>query len=454
MNVTELLQTIYGYPSLRKNQQDIIDSIIEGNDVLALLPTGGGKSICYQLPVLYTQGRALVITPLISLMEDQVATLKRLKQRAVCIHSYLDRREKQIIIKQLETYQFIFCSPEWISTDQGKEWISHIEITHIVIDEAHCISEWGYDFRPHYLLLDETIKQFPKAQVIALTATADDKTIKDIQLLLQRQLQVIDRRAERNNIFLIVKRVNSREKVNEIKEILKNSGPAIIYFSSKRQCNEIYETLALEGYLCMTYHADMAYEERMSVQQSFLSDHLHFVCATSAFGMGIDKPNIRTVIHYHTPKSKFQYIQEIGRAGRDGNESQAILLYDEEDLSINYRFILESGLKSEDITWFQQGVQLNEDITEMLNIMLKKFSADHLQRIIEKENHLKLRRIDEMKRYASHNHCLSNDLYESSVPCGHCQYCNGDELKVFQNIYKTIQPNDLEYYINSLFRAV
>ncbi|TDL97831.1 ATP-dependent DNA helicase RecQ [Macrococcus brunensis] len=447
MTTEEILQKIYGFSELRPSQKAVIEAVETGRDVLALLPTGGGKSLCYQLPVIASNGRALVITPLISLMEDQVAELKRLRLKAVCIHSYLDIREKRLIFSQLQDYQFIFCSPEWLATDKARATVAQLNLTHMVIDEAHCISEWGYDFRPHYLLLHEVMK--PGCQVIALTATADDKIIRDISQLLRRELLLVDKREERSNIFLSVK--NPADKLKEIETLLDTSGPTIIYFSSKKRCNEVHQLLK-ERYKGMTYHADMTYEERMSVQIAFLSDRIHYVCATSAFGMGINKSNVRTVIHYHAPKSTLQYIQEIGRAGRDGEQAQAILLYDDEDLNLSYRLLQEDHLSESDFNLYINGAQLPEEKMEQMRILRSNFTDTEVLKVLKKEYLSKIAALRKMAEYGQLTGCLSHQLYNGIKPCNHCEYCQGQNLFTFDK-YQEVKENDNRAdYIKSLFK--
>ncbi|WJP96869.1 RecQ family ATP-dependent DNA helicase [Macrococcus bovicus] len=447
MTTEEILQNIYGFSELRPSQKAVIEAIETGRDVLALLPTGGGKSLCYQLPVLKAAGRALVVTPLISLMEDQVAELKRLRLKAVCIHSYLDIREKRLIYHQLQDYQFIFCSPEWLATDKARATVAQLNLTHMVIDEAHCISEWGYDFRPHYLLLHEIIK--PSMQVIALTATADDKIIRDINQLLRRELLLIDKREERRNIFLSV--CKSPDKLKEIESLLDTSGPTIIYFSSKKRCNEVHQLLS-KRYKGMTYHADMTYEDRMSVQLAFLGDRIHYVCATSAFGMGVNKSNVRTVVHYHTPKSVLQYIQEVGRAGRDGEEAQAILLYDEEDLHLSYRLLQEEHLSESDFNLYLNGAQLTAEKMERLSILRANFSDREVLNVLRKEYHTKLAALRKMAEYGQLTACLSHQLYNGEQPCTHCEYCQGRRLFTFETFKEVHENDDMVAYIKSLFK--
>lgn len=453
MEQNKLLSELYGFTQLRNGQREIIEAADRGEDILALLPTGGGKSLCYQLPVLMKGGRALVITPLVSLMEDQVAELKRLKIKAVCIHSFLDSQEKRIIFNQLNQFQFIFCSPEWLRTPRARTFIASMSFSHIVIDEAHCISEWGYDFRPHYLLLNELIDYFSSAQVMALTATANEKTIDDIQRLLNRKLNVIDYRTIRENIFLKVLPAPESNKMELLQQILPGAGPTIIYFSSKRLCDDIHIELMASGFKGMTYHSDMNYEDRMTVQLSFHNDAIQYVCATSAFGMGINKKNIRTVIHYHVPKSKFQYVQEIGRAGRDGAPSQAVLLYHPDDLNIAYHFLEDSRLTERELQFYLDGIQLDEEKHELLAILTRRFSVNELKRILNEEKHTKYAAIEEMKNYGSRMTCLTGLLYDVEGPCQHCSVCMGDQTFDFQTPLKLLPQQDYKDYINSLFMS-
>ncbi|KAA1040171.1 ATP-dependent DNA helicase RecQ [Macrococcus equipercicus] len=453
MDQKQILKQIYGFQTLRPGQEAIVEAANRGEDILALLPTGGGKSLCYQLPVLTVNGRALVITPLVSLMEDQVAELKRLKIKAVCIHSHLDIREKRMILDRLQQYHFIFCSPEWLATDRARAFISAVDFTHIIIDEAHCLSEWGYDFRPHYLLLNELLDYYAGAQVIALTATANDKTIHDIQHLLHRRLHVIDNRTVRENIFLKVLPAPSARKMSLLKELLWSAGPSIIYFSSKRMCDDIHQQLTSAGFKGMTYHADMSYEDRMGVQLSFQNDSIQYVCATSAFGMGINKKNIRTVIHYHVPKSMFQYVQEIGRAGRDGEQSQAILLFNAEDLNIAYRFLEEDRVTEQDLILYRDNIRLSEEKQESISILLRRFSYQELERLLTLETAVKYEALRAMTEYGAKDHCLTSRLYDVEEGCRHCQVCVGDQAFSFQTVLQ--QKTELGYkeYINSLFPA-
>ncbi|WP_165981016.1 RecQ family ATP-dependent DNA helicase [Macrococcus lamae] len=452
MKQEQILSDVFGFEGLRSGQKEIIELANRGCDILALLSTGAGKSLCYQLPVLNVNGRALVITPLVSLMEDQVAELKRLKIKAVCIHSHLDIREKRMILRQLNRYHFIFCSPEWLATDRARSIISNMQFTHIVIDEAHCISEWGYDFRPHYLLLNELLDYYSEAQVIALTATANDKTIHDIQHLLNRRLTVIDHRTARDNIFLKVMPVHTSHKVEKLMQLLPASGPAIIYFSSKKMCDDVQQQLLSSGFKGMTYHADMSYEERMSVQLSFQNDTIQFVCATSAFGMGINKKNIRTIIHYHVPKSIFQYVQEIGRAGRDGEQSQAILLYHPEDLNIAFKFLEEDRLTEEDLKFYKEGVQLPDEKKEFIHILLRRFSVSVLRQLLNDETAAKYNAVKAMINYGTAKHCLSSQLYDYEGTCEHCEVCQGTHDFEFKTIVKEKRSVLFEEYINSLFK--
>lgn len=438
------LMDIYGFSTLRKEQVKVIESIDDGHHTLGLIATGGGKSLCYQWPVIQSGGKALVITPLISLMEDQVANLKKHNIRAVCIHSQLDIREKQMIMNQLNHYQFIFCSPEWITTDRAIVFLKDIKFTHVVIDEAHCISEWGFDFRPHYLLLNELIERLYPVQVIALTATANEKVINDIKTQLNIELNVINQLSTRTNIYLRVESLDYGEKNQYLIEKLKKSGPTIIYFSSKVMCDEVNELLRIAGFKGKTYHGDMSYEDRMQVQINFTQDKIQYVCATSAFGMGIDKKNVRTVIHYHLPKSLFQYIQEVGRAGRDNKESEAILLYSTGDEQIGMFFIERSHtLQSE---------HSNEEQKVKWEIFQKKFKGQNIAEIIENEYALKVTMLNEMLNYIYKNECKTGLLNKTDVTyCGNCSYCESLKTFKFNDESEQSEIFSIENYITSLF---
>ena len=333
-----VLKTVFGYDTFRSQQKEIITSILNHKDTLVIMPTGGGKSLCYQIPALILPGVTIVVSPLISLMQDQVAALNASGIQAVFMNStldyktYLDNIQK---IKEEET-KIIYVSPEGLSTSRFREIFSenNIQISCITVDEAHCVSQWGHDFRLDYLEIGSFRNYFPQASMIALTATATDQVRKDIIKNLQmKNPEVFISSFNRPNIFLEVQ--NKRDPLTQvITYITKHHGESgIIYCNSRRQVDQLTDTLDNLGYSVLNYHAGLSDEIRSQNQEKFVKDEIQIMVATIAFGMGIDKPNVRYVINYDLPKSMEEYYQEIGRAGRDGLPSSALLLYSPGDIS-------------------------------------------------------------------------------------------------------------------------
>lgn len=459
-DIYEVLNNTFKLTNFRANQKEIIDEIIAGKDVLVLLPTGAGKSLTFQLPMLAMHKKTIVISPLIALMEDQVIQLKSKKIKACCIHSQLDDEDKRLILSNIHQYDFIYCSPEWISVN-GMTYLKDYQCAAIVIDEAHCISEWGYEFRPHYLLLDQLIGYY-KPQVIALTATANDRVIEDIQQVVGKKLIVMDYLTERKNIFLSVKHTkNDEEKLSAINAILKQSGPTVIYFSSKKQVEVVYRYLQENDVLAERYHADMQYENRMSVQQRFMNDEIQVICATNAFGMGVNKQNIRTVIHYHMPNSNFQYIQEIGRAGRDGLQSQAILLYSEHDEMLAYRLNEMNALLPAEIDMYFHGVQLAEDKQILMDILAAKYARDVIQHKIGRHQQMKTQGTLQMLKFINETLCYSQNLSKTNqnstdinkkLLC--CSLCENKSYLEFDVPDYSVQKKFKKTLLNQLFNGL
>ena len=324
-----ILKQYWGYDSFRGIQEDIIHSIGRGEDTLGLMPTGGGKSITFQVPALAREGLCLVVTPLIALMKDQVQNLKNRGIRALCIHAGMDRQE---IVTTLENaifgnYKFLYVSPERLDTDIFRAKLRRMHVTMITVDESHCISQWGYDFRPAYLKIAEIRDLLPGVPVLALTATATPEVVKDIQARLRFSHENVFRMSfERKNLAYVVRR--TEDKTRELLHILRRvPGSAIVYVRNRRRTKEIAEWLTAEGFTADHYHAGLDDAAKDLRQHRWQQGESRIIVATNAFGMGIDKPDVRLVVHMDLPDSIEAYFQEAGRAGRDGQKAYAVILY-------------------------------------------------------------------------------------------------------------------------------
>jgi len=330
----QLLVKYWGYTEFRPLQEDIIHSVIKGRDTLALMPTGGGKSLTFQIPALAKEGICLVITPLIALMKDQVENLNKRGLNALAIHSGMTRNEIDIALDNciFGDYKFLYLSPERIDTELFQARVSRMKVNLIAIDEAHCISQWGYDFRPSYLNLAK-LRDFlsENAPFLALTATATPNVIEDIQEKLHfKENNVLWKSFERKNLIYLVREVENKNGYL-VKSLKKVQGSGIIYTRSRKRTVELAELLKKQGISSDFYHAGLSSDDRNKKQDAWQKGHIRVIVATNAFGMGIDKPDVRFVIHYDLPDSLEAYYQEAGRAGRDGHQAFAVLLYNKSD---------------------------------------------------------------------------------------------------------------------------
>ncbi|MCU7547635.1 RecQ family ATP-dependent DNA helicase [Chitinophagaceae bacterium LB-8] len=332
--IHSILQQYWGFEDFRPLQKEIIDSALEGKDTLALLPTGGGKSICFQVPALALDGICIVISPLIALMKDQVENLNKKGILAAAIYSGMSRRQIVQTLKNVAygPYKFLYVSPERLETSLFLEYLPAMHVNLIAVDEAHCISQWGYDFRPSYLRIASLRDHLPNVPVLALTASATEEVQKDICKQLQFKTPHIIRQSfERKNLSYSVFNVDSR--LNKLADILsKVPGTAIVYCKSRRRTVEIASLLQMHGFSAQHYHAGLTNEERAQSQQGWIENKIKIIVCTNAFGMGIDKPDVRVVVHVDIPDCLENYYQEAGRAGRDGKKSYAVLLHDERDI--------------------------------------------------------------------------------------------------------------------------
>ena len=334
VNLQSILLRHWGFSSFRPLQEDIIRSVLAGHDTLALLPTGGGKSICYQVPALCREGICIVVTPLVALMKDQVQALTNKGIKAVGVYHGLSRSEMDIAIDNCVygDTKFLYLSPERLTTELLRSRIVKMKVNLLAVDEAHCISQWGYDFRPPYLRIAEIREFIPSTPVLALTATATTQVVEDIQeKLLFRNQQVFRKSFERKNLAYMVFR--EEDKLGRLLKICrKQQGVGIVYVRNRKKTREIADFLKLNGVSADHYHAGLTTLERDVRQNAWMKERARVMVATNAFGMGIDKPNVRFVVHMDLPESPEAYFQEAGRGGRDGRKSFAVLLYHKGDI--------------------------------------------------------------------------------------------------------------------------
>lgn len=352
MKATEILKKYFGYESFREGQQELIDNILKHRDVLGIMPTGAGKSICYQVPAVMLEGITLVISPLISLMKDQVGTLNQAGIRAAYLNSSLSYAQyrKALSLARGYTYKIIYVAPERLMSEEFLSFAKEMKISMVCVDEAHCVSQWGQDFRPHYLQIREFLQEMPQRPIIsAFTATATTQIREDIlQLLDMNDPYTITTGFDRKNLYFAVEK--PKDKYQALLQYVKNNTEyaGIVYCLSRKTVEEVCERLCSDGFAATRYHAGLSDEERMRNQDDFIYDRKPIMVATNAFGMGIDKSNVRFVVHFNMPKNMESYYQEAGRAGRDGEAADCILLYSGKDVRLN-QFLIEQGSGHEDM---------------------------------------------------------------------------------------------------------
>ena len=384
MNIYEALKRYFGYDSFRENQEEIICHVLAGNDALVLMPTGGGKSLCYQIPALVLEGTTVVISPLISLMKDQVETLRANGIAAEALNSGNDSTDGLLIRRRCAAgeIKLLYISPER-AIAEADHLLSHMKLALLAVDEAHCISQWGHDFRPEYTHLAMLREKYPDVPMMALTATADKVTRQDIIEQLQlRQARAFISSFDRPNLNLSVKRgYKNAEKMHFVLNFIKARplDAGIIYCLSRKTTEKEAEDLRKRGINAAAYHAGMTPSERNQTQELFKNDQLLVVCATIAFGMGIDKSNVRWVIHYNMPKSIESFYQEIGRAGRDGAPADTVLFYSLADIIQLTEFAKQSGQQDVNMEKLRRMQEYAESNVCRRRILLNYFSeqTDH-----------------------------------------------------------------------------
>lgn len=429
----KLLKKVFGYDNFRKGQENLVQSILSGKDTLGIMPTGAGKSIIYQVPALMMEGVTLVISPLISLMKDQVAALNEAGIHAAYINSSLTEKQINLALKYAAEgrYRLIYVAPERLRTESFQYFAKRTLISMVAVDEAHCISQWGQDFRPSYLNIIQFIEALPKRPVVsAFTATATREVMADITCILKMHTpEVIVTGFDRANLYFEVR--SPKDKKGEVLAYIRehSNSVGIIYCNTRKYVEELWELLNREGILAAKYHGGMGEDARNENQDDFIYDRKTVMVATNAFGMGIDKSNVRYVIHYNMPKNMESYYQEAGRAGRDGEASECLLLYGGRDVEINKLLIEQANLRSE-------------------------LEASERELIKERD----MERLKKMTYYCFTKDCLREYILKyfgqlDSVACDNCSNClseyqERDVTNCAENIIGCIKESRQRYGIN------
>ncbi|QOV19884.1 DNA helicase RecQ [Blautia liquoris] len=435
----KVLQEVFGYSSFREGQEEVIHAALKQQDVLGIMPTGAGKSLCYQIPALLFDGITVVVSPLISLMKDQVAALNQLGVHAAFINSSLSEGQyrKAMANACRGQYKIIYVAPERLMTESFLSFTSCVEISMLAVDEAHCISQWGQDFRPSYIKIVDFIQTLPKRPVVAAyTATATKAVKEDIICILGlKNPYVAVTGYDRENLFFAVKKPqNKQQELLFYLQKNKNSS-GIIYCNTRKNVEEVYDSLIERGYPAARYHAGLCDSERKQSQDDFIYDIRPIMVATNAFGMGIDKSNVRFVIHYNMPKDIESYYQEAGRAGRDGEPAECILLYSGQDVRIN-EFLIEKQLENDELD-FEERKLIRERDSE---------------------------RLQKMTFYCFTNECLRDYILRyfgeyGNTFCGNCENCltEFDDIDVTQEVstlIRMVHASGERYGINAIIEAV
>ena len=443
-DLKKVLQEKFNYSSFKEGQEETISSLLSHHDTFTVLPTGTGKSLCYQLPSYLLPGQTIIVSPLISLMEDQVSQLRQMGEKSVvALNSTLDFQNKNYILNHLNTFKFIFISPEYLNQKEVLSRVSRLNISLFVIDEAHCISQWGHDFRPSYLQLNMMLKKLGYPLTLALTATATDSVKEDIkkELFSVKPVTEIFYSVNRENIFYQV--AVCEDKIAYLKSyLMEKNVPGIIYFSSKKEAERVSQILnECLPYKVAYYHGELAPIDRVKIQQQFIHDDIRILCATSAFGMGVNKENVRFVIHYHLPDSLENYVQESGRGGRDGKQSVSIILYQSGDERIHHFLQEETFNQKKDLLFFKEKLTADKSkYAEILTDTQKKWVEllestqwdwDQFEQDIRVKQFEKQSKMHDMVSYIETTNCRRETilnyfgdhqkLVPSKVCCDNCQ---------------------------------
>ena len=456
-----ILKQYWGYDSFRPMQEDIINSALQKKDTLALMPTGGGKSICFQVPAMATDGLCLVVSPLIALIKDQVQNLNSKGIKALAVYSGMSYQQIDIALDNAiyGDFKFLYVSPERLHTPLFKERVRRMQINYLVVDEAHCISQWGYDFRPAYLEIKEIKNIIGDVPVIALTATATKSVAEDIMRILGfEEKNVISSGFERKNLSYVVRNVDDKFG-NMLKVCNGVPGTGIIYVRERKRCEEISSFLRQNGITADFYHAGLSKELRNAKQDAWKNDQIRVIVATNAFGMGIDKPDVRFVVHYDLPDSLEAYFQEAGRAGRDGKRSYATLLWNSTDIA---RLRQIHTISFPDIQYIKEVYQkvfiyLNipyeegRDTVSKFNLIefSKKFSLNSVSayyaiKYLEQEGYWEL--TDEMDNPSKIMFIVGRDeLYKVQIDNPELDKFIKSVLRIYTALFSRITPIDEEY---------